>query len=78
MNKCVSELRQGETGCIASVNRNDALGIRLMEMGLTPGTAIQFIRKASKQGPLEIAVRGYRLTLGLSEAQSILIHQPQA
>ena len=73
MVKRVSELKRGETGCISAINRNDALGIRLMEMGLTPGTGIKFIRLASARGPLEIAVRGYRLTLGLSEAQTIWV-----
>lgn len=73
MIKRISELKGGETGCISSITRDDALGIRLMEMGLTPGTVVKFLRLASKSGPLEIAVRGYRVTLGRSEAQSILI-----
>ncbi|MGX8716671.1 MAG: FeoA family protein [bacterium] len=73
MIKRISELKHGETGCISSIARDDALGIRLMEMGLVPGTTVKFLRLASHRGPLEIFVRGYRMTLGLTEAQSILI-----
>lgn len=45
---------------------------RLMEMGITVGSDIQVIRKAPFGGPIEISVRGYRLTLRRSEACHIL------
>lgn len=73
MVKRVSELNQGEMGCISSIGNRDALGIRLMEMGLIPGTFIKSLRKSSKQGLMEISVRGYNLTLGLTEAQTIYV-----
>ena len=48
---------------------------RLMEMGLTRGTHIQVIRFAPLGDPIEIAVRGYRLSLRREEASSIIVHK---
>ena len=73
MVKRVSELRSGESGMVDRIDRDDELGHRLMEMGILPGTAIKFLRLASKTGPIEINIRGYNLTLGQQEASSIWI-----
>ncbi|MEX2632839.1 MAG: FeoA family protein [Balneolales bacterium] len=47
--------------------------MRLLEMGLTPGTAIEIIRSAPLGFPIEIKIRGYLLSLRKSEAQCIEI-----
>ena len=47
--------------------------IRLREMGILPGTSITLIRTAPLGDPLEIKVRGYRLTLRKSEAEFVLV-----
>lgn len=73
MVKRASELKSGECGKVTSIDRQDALGIRLQELGLIPGTPVRFIRLASHKGPMEIFVRGYNLTLGLKEAESIWV-----
>lgn len=73
MVKKVSDLEKGEVGCISAISNTDALGIRLMEMGLIPGTFIKFLRKSSSRGLMEISVRGYQLTLGIAEAQTIYV-----
>lgn len=46
---------------------------RLMDMGLVPGLEISVEGKAPMGDPIEILVRGYRLTLRKSEAESILV-----
>ncbi len=46
---------------------------RLMEMGLTKGTAITVIRLAPLGDPIEIEVRGYRLSLRRKEAAAVVI-----
>ncbi len=73
MVKNVSELKQGEMGCISAINNTGALGIRLMEMGLIPGTFVKSLRKSSHHGLMEISVRGCKLILGLAEAQEIYV-----
>lgn len=47
--------------------------VRLLEMGLTPGTNIEIIRSAPLGFPIEVKVRGYFLTLRESEAKCIEI-----
>lgn len=47
--------------------------VRLMEMGLTPGSKIEVVRTAPMGFPIEIKVRGYLLTLRESEAECITI-----
>jgi len=48
---------------------------RLLEMGLTLGTEFEVIRFAPMGDPLEIKVRGYRLSLRKREASGILIEK---
>jgi len=46
---------------------------RLLEMGLTTGTQVQIIRFAPLGDPMEIEVRGYRLSLRKREAEGIRV-----
>jgi len=48
---------------------------RLLEMGLTVGVQFEVIRFAPMGDPLEIKVRGYRLSLRKREAAGILIEK---
>ena len=47
--------------------------LRLMEMGLVKGTRVIVVSRALFSGPIEIALRGYRLTLRKSDAERIKI-----
>ena len=49
---------------------------RLLEMGLTTGAQIQLIRFAPLGDPVEIEVRGYRLSLRKREAAGIRVALP--
>ncbi len=67
----LGELNTGESGRIIRVDGTGALRRRLMDMGLTPGTAI-YVRKVAPLGdPIEIHVRGYELTLRKEDASNI-------
>lgn len=46
---------------------------RLLEMGLTKGTIVELIRFAPMGDPIEISVRGYRLSLRRVEAESVIV-----
>jgi ferrous iron transport protein A len=55
------------------VEGTDDVAIRLLEMGLTPGVEFEFLGTAPLGDPLEIEIRGYRLSLRKSEAARVTI-----
>lgn len=58
---------------VKSLTCSGALRRRIIDMGITPGAAI-FVRKTAPFGdPLQINVRGYELSLRLSEAKQISV-----
>ena len=70
----LSVLRPGDEALIECLNGiTPNIRQRLLEMGLTRGTRILVIRYAPLGDPIEIAVRGYRLSLRKEEAASILV-----
>lgn len=46
---------------------------RLLDMGITPGVTLEITGKAPLGDPIEVIVRGYKLTLRKNEAKSILV-----
>lgn len=63
-------------GCKARLHSYPVAGaafLRLREMGMIPGTLLTLVRTAPMGDPLEIEVRGYRLTLRRSEAEAIAV-----
>ena len=71
------ELQPGERGRIIEISGEDAITVRLMEMGLTDGEEIELIGRAPLGDPLEFAIRGYRLSLRGEEARRISIERVQ-
>lgn len=69
----LNELRIGQRARIVDVTGDDAIAIRLMEMGLTEGEDVEFLGAAPLGDPLEFAVRGYRISLRRSEAARVVI-----
>jgi Fe2+ transport system protein FeoA len=67
----LSDLPQGATAHVESINDPSPMGDRLLEMGLTPGTKIRVIRRSTVGQPMQIMVRGYRLSLRLENARFI-------
>lgn len=50
--------------------------VRIMEMGITPGTELEVIRSAPFEFPIEVKVRGHLLTLREPEASSVFLNEP--
>ncbi len=71
------ELQPGERGRIIEISGEDAITVRLMEMGLTDGEEIELVGRAPLGDPLEFAIRGYRLSLRSEEARRITIERIQ-
>jgi ferrous iron transport protein A len=67
----LAELSVGDAGTVRAVVGSDALSVRLMEMGLTPGAAVRCIGQAPLGDPIEIEVWGYRLSLRKNEAARV-------
>ena len=71
--KKVSELHRNESGAVVELQSSGALRRRIIDMGVTPGARI-VMRKAAPFGdPLQINVRGYALSIRLSEAEQIIV-----
>ncbi|KXK23229.1 MAG: Fe2+ transport system protein A [Bacteroidetes bacterium OLB12] len=62
----------GETAVISGF-RDDTLSVKLLEMGLLPGTVVRFNFSAPLGDPICITVSGFDLSLRVSEASSITI-----
>ena len=71
----LSSLGVKERGRILSFELPPDQRQRLLEMGLTIGAEFEVIRFAPMGDPLEIKVRGYRLSLRKREASGILIEK---
>jgi len=71
--KTLAQLPVGSRGTIAGVEGCDELSCRLMEMGLTPGVEVRLIGVAPLGDPLELELRGYRLSVRKTEAARVRI-----
>lgn len=70
----LNDLHQaGQRGLIVDVTGDDAVSVRLMEMGLTEGVDIELIGFAPLGDPIEFRIRGYRLSLRKAEASRVII-----
>ena len=62
-----------QSGTIASVTADGELGLRIREMGLTPGTRLTIQGRAPLQDPVALRVLGCTLTLRNNEADFIAV-----
>jgi ferrous iron transport protein A len=69
----LSSLPIGQSGTVAEIKVPVEKRARLMEMGLLVGTSVELVRFAPLGDPVEIKVRGYRLTLRKHEAEQIWV-----
>lgn len=68
-------LKIGSRGRVVNVRGDDEICVRLLEMGLTPGVEFSLIGSAPLGDPLELEIRGYRLSVRKSEAERIEVEQ---
>lgn len=74
MNECpLHRLSPGKGGVVRRVEGDSRVKRRLLEMGLTSGARVALVRVAPLGDPIEVRVRGYRLSLRRQEAQSITV-----
>ena len=71
MSKRLNEFNIGESGTVKAVSGEGRVRRRLFDMGVTPGADITVRKKAPLGDPIEVTLRGYELTLRLSEAACV-------
>lgn len=69
--KLLSQLKIGEQATVIAVHGEGAVRRRLFDMGITPGAEVYLRKKAPLGDPIEIAIRGYELTLRKTEAANV-------
>jgi len=69
----LASIKVGASAAVAQIEGADDIAMRLMEMGLTPGVDVQVISTAPLGDPIEVEVRGYRLSLRRSEAARVKV-----
>ena len=71
MQKTLDQFAIGEHGVVRTVSGEGKIKRRLFDMGITPGVEIMLRKRAPLGDPIEITLRGYELTLRLTEAQLV-------
>jgi ferrous iron transport protein A len=67
----LNELAVGSGARVTKVTGADEISTRLLEMGLTPGITLAVLGAAPLGDPIELELRGYRLSIRKSEAARI-------
>ncbi|HEX4148484.1 MAG TPA: ferrous iron transport protein A [Pirellulales bacterium] len=67
----LADMKPGCGGRVRQILGDDEISLRLLEMGVTPGVDIRVIGAAPLGDPLELQLRGYRLSVRKSEAARI-------
>ncbi|MFR9240627.1 MAG: FeoA family protein [Clostridium baratii] len=71
--KNIFKCKVGDKLRVKGINKDSKVKRRLMDMGITPGITIEVTGIAPLGDPIEINVRGYKLTLRKEEASAILL-----
>ena len=69
----LAEVSIGQRGSVTGIAGTDEVSLRLLEMGLTPGVEFSMLGVAPLGDPVEIEIRGYRLSLRKSEAARVSV-----
>ncbi len=67
----LDKLPIGKDAKITAVGGQGTLRLRLLDMGLIPGTRLKITRIAPMGDPVELLIRGYRLSIRLADAKTV-------
>lgn len=68
-------IKPGEKAKVISLDGDREIKKRITEMGLTRGTVVEVERIAPLGDPMDIKVRGYRLSLRKEEASRVTVER---
>ena len=67
----LDKLPIGQQAQIKTVGGEGMLRLRLLDMGLIPGTKLKIVRIAPMGDPIELVLRGYSLSIRLDDAKTV-------
>jgi len=70
----LADLPPGSEAVVVAVDRDDATGRRLRDLGLLPRTRVRALSRAPLGDPGLYELRGFRLCLRRSDAIHVLVH----
>jgi ferrous iron transport protein A len=73
MTKSLNEVGVGSKTRVTSISKDANVRRRLMDMGIIPGIQVEISGKAPLGDPIEVLIRGYKLTLRKNEAMCITV-----
>ena len=73
----INDLQIGQCGNITEVGGEGPLRLRLLDMGLIPGTRICLQKVAPMGDPIQIRLRGYELTIRREDARMIGVEEAE-
>ena len=71
MTQTLDTLTSGARGTISGYDGDPPM--RLLEMGLVPGTPVEVVRLAPLGDPMDVRVRGFHLSVRKAEASRVVI-----
>ena len=71
--RSLATLNIGSTTKVVDISGEDNTSLRLLEMGLTPGVEVTVISTAPLGDPVELELRGYRLSIRRNEAARVVV-----
>jgi len=71
----LDQIPVGTTVKVTEISKDSKIRRRLMDMGIIPGLKISVKGKAPLGDPIEVLVRGYKLSLRKNEAVDIIVEQ---
>ena len=74
----LNELEIGKTAVVDAVGGEGRLRQHFLDMGIIPGVKVTLVQYAPMGDPMQLRLRGYELTLRLSDAESIEVTETVA
>lgn len=74
----LKNIRIGCKAKVIAVGGEGALRLRFLDMGLIPGTYVTVSKTAPLGDPFQLTLRGYTLTLRMSDAEMITVEEVKA
>lgn len=71
----LSALAPGEKGRVVGVDTSEPAGVRLLDLGFLPGTAVRVVRRAPLRDPVVYELRGYRVCLRRVDAARVEVER---
>ena len=71
--RSLATLNIGSTTKVVDISGEDSTSLRLLEMGLTPGIEVTVVSTAPLGDPVELELRGYRLSIRRNEAARVVV-----